>query len=302
MKDFPTFPTNPFAGSQQRVEDCEFIVFGVPYDLRSTGRRSIHSGPDAIRHASMDLETISVRFKVDYDLLRIGDIGDIVGMRLEKLLSEIEETVKKIVSLGAIPVLLGGEHTLSLASIRACNPSHLVVFDAHLDLRDRYLGEDLSPTTFLRRLLEERPSLKVVHIGARGFCQEELVYAEERGINIILSKEVVGKPRAWRLLEKYLEGAESLYVSVDLDVLDPAYMGEVANPEPEGLTPTDLFDLFKALRNKRVLGVDIVELSPTSLWHPSHSLAAKTVYELMASITRDEGARIHHTILGEKED
>ncbi|RLG60457.1 agmatinase, partial [Candidatus Geothermarchaeota archaeon] len=167
-------------------------------------------------------------------------------------------------------------------------PSHLVVFDAHLDLRKEYLGEKLSHATYLRWICEYFDGLNITCVGSRGFCTEEIEYAAKKRISIISSVLLLKSFNdAYKRLSDILATADRVYISIDMDVLDPAFVNEVGNPEPEGLTPTSLFDLFELFKGKKVMGFDVMELSPTSFWNPSHYLAAKIVYELMAAVTDD---------------
>ncbi len=297
MDGFPTFRKGLFAGSTLEPDEAEFIVFGVPFYRRSTARGSVFMGPDAVRNASMDLETLSLRFGVDYDRIKICDLGDIAGMNFEDVFRKTEETIRGVAELGKKPVLLGGEHTFTWAAVREMKPSHLLVFDAHLDLRDTFLGERASSATFLRRLGDEMSELSILHVGFRGASREELEYAKRRKVELISSHSIHEEPSKLEEVLAQLSEARSLYVSVDLDVLDPAYMRDVANPEPEGLSPTTLFDSFRGLTDLRVHGFDVVELSPTGLWDPSHHLAAKTVFELMSASSRDPEIRFRRSIL-----
>ncbi len=297
MDRFPTFQRGLFASSTLEPDQAEFIVFGVPFNRRSTARGSIFMGPDAIRNASVDLETLSTRFGVDYDKIRICDLGDIIGMNFEDIFIKTVETIRGITKLGKKPVFLGGEHTVTWAAVREINPSHLLIFDAHLDLRDTFLGERVSSATFLRRMAEEMPELQIIHMGFRGASRDELEYARKRKLEIISSQDIHEKTGNIEEILVQLSEARSVYVSVDLDVLDPAYMREVANPEPEGLSPTVLFDSFRILTSVKVYGFDVVELSPTGFWDPSHHLAAKTVFELMSASSRDPDILFNKDIL-----
>jgi len=294
-REFTTFKRNSFAGMENAPEDSEFVIFGVPYDLRSAGRRSILEAPQAIRRASMDLESISNRFLVDYDFLKISDIGDITGFNFDFVKKEIYNTVKGIEELHSIPVMLGGEHTVTWPAVKCLEPDLLIILDAHLDMRDEYMGEKECNATFVRRLVEEVENLNVMHIGSRAYSREEITYLEDKEYNIIpLKNSQLGKTKDE--IRKIIQNFESIYVSIDLDVLDPAFMSEVGNPEPEGMTPTQLFELFHIFRDLTIKGLDIVELSPTLHSHPSHHVAAKTVYEFLSSITRDENVKVETKI------
>ena len=285
MFGFPTHLTTSFGEFRTKLNESEFVLFGVPIDQKSTGRKAILNGPDCIRRASIDLECISLRFNINYDDLKVSDIGNVITLNFEEALETVYEIVNRINKISKKSVMIGGEHTFTLPAVKAMNPTHLIVFDAHFDLRNEYLGERISHTTYLRRLIEELTNLKVICLGVRGFCREERDFADEIGVLHVFSRDLIKNfSESVKKLENFARKAKSIYISIDLDVLDPAYMPEVANPEPEGLTPTMLMDIFTLFKGKPIVGFDVMELSPSCGWNPAHHLAAKIVYELMAAI------------------
>lgn len=284
---FPTYASIRFNDSSLSVDEADFVIFGVPIDQRVTGKKAVLKAPDELRRASLEIEEMSLRFGICYDDIKIADIGDVLTLNYNEALDKVGELIGRLVRLNKTPILIGGEHTFTLAAVKSAAPSHLLIFDAHLDLRDEYLGERVNHATYLRRVKEEMRELKVMIVGYRGFSRDELLYAKSCRIELISSREVVerrGEVEAQ--ISSFVREAEGVYVSIDLDVLDPAFMSEVSTPEPEGLTPTQLMDLFAPLsRGARVIAADIMEFSPNSSPTLSRYTAAKVIYELLAALS-----------------
>ncbi|MFQ5951029.1 MAG: arginase family protein, partial [Candidatus Geothermarchaeales archaeon] len=293
--EIPTFSTGKFANSELPLERAEFGLFGSPFDGRSTGRRGALRAPDVFRYFSSELETTSLRFKVDYRMLRICDLGDVVGMDFATVFEQTKSVVGIAADQERVPVMLGGEHTMTWAAVEAIHPELLVIFDAHLDMRDSYLGQSASHTTFLRRIAEASPDIEILHLGFRAAEVEEILYAKDRNVTILPSSKLVSDGPARSAIGGTTRGREGVYVSVDLDVMDPAYMEAVSNPEPGGISPDTLFSLFDSLVESDVIGFDIMELSPTAEWSPSYHLAAKTVLELMSAVSKDTKTKLDET-------
>ena len=280
-------PSVPFGNLEISLDKADFAIFGVPLDQRSSGRKATINGPDLIRRASLEIEEYSLRFDLDYNTLKVCDLGNIQVLKFENALELVKKIMLRIFSSEKIPVMIGGEHTFTYSAISALHPTHIVVFDAHLDLRDEYLGEKLCHATHFRRILEEFDNLEIMYIGFRGFCQEELDFIREKNNIKVISSYSISENRdnCIKEIREFLSNSKRVYISIDLDVLDPAYMWEVSNPEPEGLTPKELMDMFILFKDCAVVAADIMEYSPLFLWTPCSYLAAKVVFELLASLT-----------------
>tara|TARA_B110000014_G_scaffold230730_1_gene192379 strand:- start:1694 stop:2203 length:510 start_codon:yes stop_codon:yes gene_type:complete len=151
-----------------------------------------------------------------------------------------------------------------------------IVFDAHYDLRNEYAGTKLSHAAYLRRIVEERGPDNIIHVGARAYVKEELEYLTEHGIKTISDSEIRSGDGP-KLLEKLSENFENTYLSIDLDVLDPAFAPGVGNPEAIGITSRELYDMIVSLKNKQIKAADIVELNPTFDNGATASLAARII-------------------------
>jgi len=276
-----------FSGNFFSYDETPFVVLGVPLDMTGTYRAGTEGGPLAIRKASEDTETYS--WRCNFDFMRIGacDLGDlkIVPGALEKTLDRLKVTVSDLVSEGKIPILLGGEHTITVGAARALTDSKtgLVVFDAHMDLRDSYRNIKLGDATCMRRIVELVGSSNLVEVGVRAISDQELRFADASGIAYITSEEIVKGDLSAIVSEikEALRGFHKIYISLDFDVLDPSFAPGVGNPEPEGISVRNLLDLLSKIVDHRVLGFDLSEVNP--LFDPSFitaRAASHVIYEV----------------------
>ena len=257
----------------------DFVLFSAPLDTTTSNRSGTRFGPDAVRRESSFLDTYSARSRLDWDDVDLGDIGDVDCSSVETCLSSVEETIKDI---DGFPVMLGGEHTITLAAIRALKPELVVVFDAHLDLRDELFGERLCHATYLRRAIEET-GCKALVVGARALSGEEVAFAQSsENVAYITSRECLKDPEACiDRIAKAVQSVESVYLSIDLDVLDPAYAPAVGNPHPEGLSTGMLLDFVEAVMHGNVVGLDLNEVYPH---YDSGVTATTAAYIVMESL------------------
>jgi len=282
-----------FLDVSRTLEEARYLVFGAPMDLTGTYRRGSRFAPTAIRRASQYIESYSLRSDLDGDEVPICDVGDLSGDEdAEEWVEQIEGMIRKISEFNGVPIMLGGEHTVTLGAARAFKEAAIVSFDAHLDLRDEFLERRVSHATFLRRADEEREKGTVLILGARALSREEMNYAGEREIRYITMKEI-REQGVRETLEKVLgfipEGMP-LYLTVDMDVLDPSEAPAVCNPAPEGISVTDLLDLLHGLCiRRRVLGLDLCEVTPYYDSGLTSIQAAKVLLEAILAL--DAGRR-----------
>ena len=259
------------------------VIFGVPFDSTHSYKPGCRFGPDAMRDAFNNIEIFQPEFGVDLETVNINDLGNtkttVVAAEMlqmvENITSELKKQNKQI-------IILGGEHLITLGSF-TCFPKDTgyVVFDAHYDLRDQYADIKLSHAAYLRRLVEKRGSENIVHVGARAFVKEELAFLKEHNITTVSDKEIRNGNGA-KLLKDITSTFDSLYVSIDLDVLDPAFAPGVGNPEAVGISSRELYDLITTLQNKKIVAADIVELNPTYDNGSTASMAAKMIATIIA--------------------
>jgi agmatinase len=283
-------PSPVFTGNQQTFEEAEYVILGVPFDVTSTYRSGTRFAPLAIREASLNIEGYSFRTGIDIEDLKIHDLGDLhVAGDVELTLGRLALVAQDLFDAKKVPVFIGGEHTITLGVMRSLDENvALVSFDAHLDLRDDYLGLTISHTTFMRRIKETVNPSKILEIGTRAVCREELDYAKKSGIEFLTAHQIRkdGTDKTVETINDILEGYEKIYLTIDMDVLEPAFAPAVQNPEPEGLDTPTLLDLLEAVCDSRVVGFDLVEVAPHYDRGLTATQAAKTLFEVLCCLER----------------
>ena len=279
-----------FGGYQQTYEESMYVVLGVPFDATSTYRVGARFAPLAIREASLNIETYSFRTGVDVEDLKIHDLGDLhVAGEAKETLKRLEKVAKELLAAKKLPVFIGGEHTITLGIMRAVGKNTAIIsFDAHLDLRDEYMGMTVSHTTFMRRIHEQMCPTQIVEIGTRAVCKEELEYAEKARVNFITAHQIRknGVEKTLDKVKKLLADSQKTYLTIDMDVLDPAFAPGVQNPEPDGLPMSALLDLLSGLCDQRVAALDLVEVAPNYDNGTTAIQAARMLFEALCSIEK----------------
>ena len=253
-------------------------LFGVPFDSTHSYKPGCRFGPDVIRDAFNNIEIFMSKFGVDLEQVNIEDLGNlqhtVVAQNMidmvRKITTELKDSSNQL-------IILGGEHSLTYGSYMSYpKDTGYVVFDAHYDLRDEYADIKLSHAAYLRRIVEERGPENIIHVGARAFVKEELEFLTEHNITTISDSDIQNGDGP-KLLKQLTDKFENLYVSIDLDVLDPAFAPGVGNPEAIGITSRELYDMLVSLENKTIKAADIVELNPSSDNGSTASLAARMI-------------------------
>ncbi|HZK18607.1 MAG TPA: agmatinase [Clostridia bacterium] len=277
---------NSYLAAGNDCESAGIVIFGVPMDWTASFRAGSREGPADIRKFSYALEEYSVyqgRDLRDASFFDAGDVelpfGDVEGS-----LRRIGKVVGSIASAGKLPFMLGGEHLASLPAVKVLKDLYpdlaVVQFDAHADLRDEYLSSKLSHATVMRRVQEIIGRDNLYQFGIRSGDRDEF----GRGIapNMYLY-EVYGPFR--RVLPD-LKG-RPVYVTLDIDVIDPAYAPGTGTPEPGGCTPMEMWETLHLLSELNVVGFDLVEVCPACDHAGVTSiLAAKLVREAVLSIQK----------------
>jgi agmatinase len=285
--------SNVFGGLQKPFEKAKYIVFGVPFDVTSTYRTGARFGPNAVRQASANIETYSFRSEIDVEDLPLHDLGDLhVSTNPKKTVEMLKLVVEELVAAGKMPVAIGGEHTITLGILKGlgakARETAVVSFDAHLDLRKEYQGLKLSHTTFMRVIKEEVKPAKIIEVGTRAACKEELTYAREADVEFFTTQQIRkdGPEKVVQQLKEKLAPYECVYLSVDMDVVDPAFAPAVQNPEADGISTTTLLDIVCALCDKRVVGFDVLEIAPIYDQGISAVAAAKVIFEMLCQLEK----------------
>jgi len=240
-------------------------MLGAPLDITPLVRRGTASAPSAIRMAMCNMETYDKKLDLDVDDIPLHDAGDLnLPVEISAALRIIEEAVESIASSNMAPLILGGEHTITLGIVkgllRTFKDLSVVVFDSHLDLRNEYpSGSKYSHATVSRRLAELLGPERIVIIGAHAFSREELVWAQKVGLRILFNEST--KRDVADALDALRD--KPVHLSIDVDVLDPSVVPGVSYPEPGGIGLRTLLDLVTiTIQRLNVVSLDIVELVP----------------------------------------
>jgi agmatinase len=285
--------SNVFSGFQKPYKKANYIILGVPFDVTSTYRTGARFGSNAIRLASLNIETYSFRTGIDVEDLQLHDLGDLhIVTDTEETLKRTSLVIKDVLEARKMPVVIGGEHTITLGVMKGlaekAGKTAIVSFDAHLDLRNEFMGLRLSHTTFMRRINEQAKPAKIIEVGTRAVCKEELAYAKKTGIEFFTAQQVrkEGNEQIAKQLKQKLAKYKNIYLSIDMDVLDPAFVPAVQNPEAEGLETHMLLDILCGICDKRVVGFDVVEVAPNYDQGVTAIQAAKIIFETLCCIEK----------------
>lgn len=286
-----------------RLEDvakADIVVVGVPFDSGVSYRPGARFGPAHVREASRLLRPYNPVQDVEpFSQQQVADAGDIAAnpFNISEAVHQIQSAASALSTDGTRLVVIGGDHTIALPLLRVVAERHgpvaVLHFDAHLDTWDTYFGAPVTHGTPFRRASEEGLiDLEAsMHIGIRGplYSRQDLRDDARLGFAIIASHELEseGLPRA---IERMLArlGDRPVYVSVDIDVLDPAHAPGTGTPEAGGMTSRELLSMIRALRNLNLVGADIVEVSPAYDQAQITGVAASHVaYEIISAMTPD---------------
>ncbi|MBQ0058702.1 MAG: agmatinase [Lachnospiraceae bacterium] len=252
-----------FIGCDADYEDARIVLFGAPFDSTTSFRPGARFGSAAMRHESFGLETYSPyqdKDLTDYAVFDSGDIELCFGSA-ESALADIEDRAREILEDGKLPMLIGGEHLVTLGSVRAVAEKypdlHIVHFDAHADLRDDYLGARLSHACVIRRCHDILGDGRIHQFCIRSGEREEFAFAKEHTDMHALSfdglKETVEELKALNV---------PVYFTIDLDCLDPGAFPGTGTPEAGGVTFLQLLEAIRTVTQCRIVAADVNELAP----------------------------------------
>lgn len=285
----------PFGGFSREYEKAKYVLLGVPYDSTSSYRPGTRFAPPKIREVSGELETFDVDLGLDYDDLMVSDVGDLsIVHDVRKLTERIRRVVGRIVLDGKVPIIMGGEHTVTLGGVQGVEEARsdllCVVLDAHADMRDEYpTGEKFTHATVGRRIVDVLGAERVVMACVRALSREEHEYIVANDLRVLY---MCGRDVSLELRE--LVRGREVYLSVDMDVLDPGIAPGVGNPEPGGLSFQELLRLVGdvILGSSGIAGVDVVEVNPLfDCGDVTSVYAAKLIMELILYVESRRSSR-----------
>jgi agmatinase len=286
-----------FADADSSLEDAGVVIFGAPYDGTVSHRPGTKLGPDSIRKESYNFETYLVEYGIDLTSIAIHDAGNLsFEPTTQAALDKMNDFAGTLTSAGKFPVMLGGEHSLTVGTVKGLlehfrsveevkpnqPPFGVIVLDAHLDFRMEYEGERYSHACVTRRLTDLLGIKNVIPVGVRSMSAEEHRDAAEAGLKYY-DVQTATELGAQMLIEDILELLDShrIYLSFDMDALDPAFAPGVGNPEPFGLPDTLVRDTIEKLA-PNLVGFDIMEISPPYDNGNTAALAARLVRNVIA--------------------
>lgn len=289
----PTFLRLPV---HDEPRDVDVLIIGAPFDGGTSYRPGARFGPRGVRQASALTRGFHPDPGLDlFDYLRCADGGDVatVPLSLDESLSRIATRIEEIARAGAVPAMVGGDHTVSLGALRALarvhGPLGLVHFDAHSDTYGPAWGFDVHHGTIFRNAVEEGllRTGDVIQVGIRGPLTEahDLAFAEKNKFEIVFVDEIKRDLDAARKRLAAFATRGPVYVSFDLDCMDPAYAPGTGTPVPGGLTSYEALALVRSLAGLDIVGLDVVEISPDHDPTGNTALLAATVLaQLLASL------------------
>ncbi|MHC1602862.1 MAG: agmatinase [Methermicoccaceae archaeon] len=280
-----------FADCNSSYEDALFVLFGVPFDATSCFRSGSRHAPAALREGSYCFETYDAALDVDLEDVPMCDLGDLECYGgVDDVLSLVHAETKRHMKAGKIPIVMGGEHTITVGCVRAACELYenvgMVVLDAHFDLRREYEGMEHSHACTSYQCLKTLSATHYASIGIRSGSKEEYELAESMGLTCASATDVHERGIK-TVLRDVLDtmACEQLYLSIDADVVDPSYAPAVGTPEPFGLRPEDVRYVIRALA-PMLVGMDVVEITPHYDSGQTALLFSKLIRDFIAAKTK----------------
>ncbi|MCY6485211.1 agmatinase [Clostridium aestuarii] len=275
-----------FIGFDNEYDESKIVVFGSPFDGTTSFRPGTRFAPNVMRNESYGLETYSPYLDKDLEDINIFDAGDLEFPfgNTEKVLTDIKEFTADIVKDNKIPVMIGGEHLVTLPAVEAVynkyKELYILHFDAHTDLRDDYMGEKLSHASVIKRIWEFVGDNRIYQFGIRSGEKQEFEWAKQ---HTRLTKFCCdGLKEAVKEI-----GDKPVYVTIDLDILDPSIFSGTGTPEPGGIFFNDMMEAIKTIKDLNIVGTDVVELSPHyDNSGVSNAVACKVLRELVLATAK----------------
>lgn len=274
-------------GVEARFEEARFVVIPVPYDSTVSYRPGSRDGPHRILEASRNLELFDLETADEPYRRGIFTLNEVEPVRgnVVATLDIIEHLTRDLLDQGKIPVLLGGEHTITVGAVNALPQDVIVVvLDAHADLRDSYLGDTFCHASAMRRILDQGKT--VIEVGVRSMSQEEHDFIHKAKLPVFY-REAIRRRSLSTVMQDLRHRVEDrrVYLSIDIDVLDPSEAPGVSTPEPDGLSFHEVQAIAREVcEAASVVAFDVVEVTPLPGSVVTEFLAAKLVYKTLGYI------------------
>ncbi|EQB72868.1 MAG: hypothetical protein AMDU1_APLC00001G0048 [Thermoplasmatales archaeon A-plasma] len=282
LKDL--FSHRKIADAVSPYTEARYVVFGVPFDGTSSFRRGSRLAPDTIRLAYDNLESFEFSYGVDFLSAGICDMGNLqVGEDVSEVVDTVESVTGTMMRSGKVPVMLGGEHSVTVGAVRNIpKDTVMIIIDAHSDFRDEYMGNRLNHACVTRRALEILGAGKIFSIGTRSVSMEEYRSEEWSKVRFFTANEVRTKGIMSVIQEIESRNPARIYFSIDMDGIDPSEAPGVGTPEPYGISAVEVRSLITHFA-KRIIGFDVVEMTPVYDNGNTSMLAAKLIQDFIGS-------------------
>ncbi len=284
------FP-NYFADAESSFDEAKFVIFGVPYDKTSSFRFGASKAPAEMRLAGWNFETFNLKTGFDLKDAKFHDYGDldVNNDKPQEMIRKVKEFTSKILSKNKIPIALGGEHSITPGVIQAFPKDISVVsLDAHIDFRQIYEKESYNHACAIRRISDHIGIKNIAVLGIRSAEKEEFEEAKKLGLFFIDAFEInkTGIKKSLDKTKAYLKN-KKIYLTLDIDVIDPAFAPGTSTPEPFGLTPIDIIECIDCF-SPNIVGFDVVEVCPTYDMGQTALLATKIVRYVIDRVSKNK--------------
>lgn len=278
---------NHFLDENPSYKDSKFIIIPAPLEYSVSYGTGTKLGPEKILEASIQLETYDI--ETQKEVVYSGVYTDktvIYNDDINLFMNNLEQRVSSVLEDEKIPIILGGEHSISASVIssfkKIYNDISILHFDAHLDLRKTYEGTKYSHACVMRRVIDELNINNIVSLGIRSVSPEENEFIKTTtAVKVCYAEEILNKNFNIEHVLNLL--TDNIYISFDVDVFDPTVIPSTGTPEPGGLFWYDVINILRILKKtkKRILGFDVVELAPDRINHHSEFTIAKLIYKII---------------------
>jgi agmatinase len=286
------FP-NYFADAETSFQTASFILFGIPYEKTSSFRHGADKAPGEIRQASWNFERFDLHTKINYEDIPVHDYGNLEVQKLnsKELFTTGKNFTAKLLQKQKTPIAIGGDHSITPGIVTAF-PTDIAVLslDAHMDFRQEYKNDIYNHACVLRRIADHLPITNIAVLGLRSAEKEEYEQAQHLGlffrdaytINDIGIKKIIQQTKT------HLKG-KKIYLTMDIDVIDPAYAPGTSTPEPYGLTPQQILEIIEAF-TPQLIGFDLVEVCPPYDHGQTAVLGAKLIKTCVGLMWKEQQA------------
>ncbi len=269
-------------------EDSRYVIFGVPFDQTSSFRKGSSLAPDAVRVAYDNLESYDSFYDIDFGEVPICDLGNMyVNEDPGEVVDSVQRVTEIIRSDNKVPIMIGGEHSITGGAIRSFKDCSMIIIDAHSDFRNEYMGSKFNHACITHRALEELGEGKIFSFATRSISREEYEDKDFSKVKFIRAESILNVGIEKSLEEAKLPNDSKYYFSIDMDGIDPAYAPAVGTPEPYGIKDSDVRTLVRKF-SKKTIGFDILEFSPLFDNGNTAVLAAKLIQDFIGSRERKD--------------